>query len=61
MGVVTRLGLYMLWTTEAPARSETKTATHDLPSEGVPVAFLLRIFYSFLDFRKLSTGSNFFY
>jgi hypothetical protein len=37
MGVVTRLGLYMLWTTEAPARSDTKTATHDLPSEGVPV------------------------
>ena len=58
MGVVTRLGLYMLWTTEAPARSETKTATHDLPSEGVPVGCFPAPNFLFISgFQKTGSGT----
>ena len=31
------MGLKMLWTTEAPARREAMTTTHDHASDGVPV------------------------
>jgi hypothetical protein len=43
----------MLWTTEAPARSETMATTEDHPSEGVPVGcFPAPNFLLILDFRN---------